>query len=87
MRKKKSCRRQILAKKGNFQIEGCKCGVAHLEIGPMSLRFQYDALEDLAKVLQTAVENIHKPEAEEPADELQHTAFFGNVDQGAKLAN
>ena len=87
MKNKKSCRRRTLAKKGNFRIEGCKCGVAHLEIGPMSLRFQYDALEDLSLVLQTAVNNIKVQARDENPEEIQHTAFFGTVDQGNKLVN
>ena len=87
MSNKKCCKKKILAKKGNFRIEGCKCGVAILEIGPMSLRFQYGALEDLAEVLQTAVDSINKPETEESLEELQHTAFFGSIDQGTKVAN
>ena len=87
MRKKKTCRKKVLAQKGNFKIEGCNCGVAHLEIGPMSLRFQYGALEDLAEVLETAVNNIKNPVIEEKSEDIQNTTFFGNVDQCSKLAN
>jgi|GEM_PF-1900218 len=87
MSKKNSCPRTKLAQKGVMRVDGCKCGVAHVEIGAMTLRLQYDALRDLSLVLQTAVNNMRNLTAPETSEELQSTAIFGPIDQNNKLAN
>ena len=87
MSKKNSCLRTKLAQKGVMRVDGCKCCVAHVEIGAMTLRLQYDALRDLSQVLQTAVNNITNATVQETSEELKTTAIFGPIDQNNKLAN
>ena len=87
MSKKNSCPRRKLAQKGVMRVDGCKCCVAHVEIGAMTLRLQYDALRDLSQVLQTAVNNITNATVQETSEELKTTAIFGPIDQNNKLAN
>ncbi len=51
------CYRTLLAARGNFRVERCSCGSISLHAGPLTLRLETDALEQLAMALGEAAVN------------------------------
>tara|TARA_B100000700_G_C14409009_1_gene562756 strand:- start:58 stop:360 length:303 start_codon:yes stop_codon:yes gene_type:complete len=58
------CYRTLLAARGNFRVERCSCGAISLHAGPLTLRLESDALEQLAMTLGEAAVNNRADEEE-----------------------
>ncbi|MEL6340314.1 MAG: hypothetical protein AAFQ65_10425 [Myxococcota bacterium] len=62
---KKSCKRQELLAKNDFgHISQCGCGVAHINLGPMTIRIPADGLAAVAELFAQAVATQRKPAEE-----------------------
>jgi|GEM_PF-5542575 len=53
-----TCERQRLAQGNVAAVERCSCGVIKLVMGPMTLRFDADALVDLQQTLSAALAEL-----------------------------
>ena len=58
--------RRVVAHSAVATVESCSCGVVHLHLGPVSLRFTHSSLQMLQRTLSEACEAL-VPEAPEPA--------------------
>jgi hypothetical protein len=59
----KTCRREMLAHRGPFQIEACNCGLVHLTIAFMTVRIAPAAVDTLCAALLEAVQKLERPGA------------------------
>ncbi len=48
---KSECRRRVLARNSTAMLEACACGSLHLSLGPMTLRLDAGAAQEIANVL------------------------------------
>ena len=48
------CQRERIAERGSYRLDACSCGRATLSIGPVSLRLERTALDELTEFLQLA---------------------------------
>lgn len=53
------CSRQKLAEGNVGLVEECRCGKIHLSVGPITMHFDLEAFEALARTLQAAVQERH----------------------------
>lgn len=58
MANRESCERRRLAQGGTVKIEMCDCGVVHLIIGCMTLRFDPLAFRELAKTVNESMNHL-----------------------------
>ncbi len=51
----KACVRRLLAGGRSFRVEVCGCGMLHVTLGPVTLRLERQACEDLRATLDEAM--------------------------------
>lgn len=52
------CRREIVARNATCKVERCSCGMLHVTIGPLTLRFDPGALEEVHRALFDALARL-----------------------------
>ncbi len=52
----RECRRELLAEHQAIAVEGCACGMIHVTIGAVTMRFAPDAAADLSATLGEAMQ-------------------------------
>jgi hypothetical protein len=62
MASKDHCERRKLAVCGSVKIEMCDCGVVHLTIGCLTLRFDPSAYRELANTVSESIDNLSVPD-------------------------
>lgn len=58
------CKRLTLAKNGLVTVESCDCGVVHLTLKALTMRFDPGALRSLRDALDEAVRAMSSPKRE-----------------------
>ena len=52
------CTRRTLATSPGCKVEACDCGTLHLTLGPLTLRLERDAVQDLQGTLASALQRM-----------------------------
>ena len=52
------CERHRLAEYGTFKIDACDCGIVHLTIGCLTLRFEPSAYDELANAIDESLRKL-----------------------------
>jgi hypothetical protein len=62
MANKENCERRRLAECGTVKIEMCDCGVVHLIVGCLTLRFDPLAYRELARTISESINHLSAAE-------------------------
>lgn len=52
---RQDCHRELLARGVNSAVERCACGVLHVTVGALTMRFTREAAAELAQTLEEAL--------------------------------
>lgn len=65
-RKSSCCERRTVAKNGLVTVESCDCGVVHLTLRALTLRFDVASLVTLRDALDEAITAMSRPKERAP---------------------
>jgi len=68
----KSPIRAVLARRGAFSVEQCRCGTLHLTLGVLTVRLDPLACAELASTVLEAIERLHEQAAVERTPRVTH---------------